>query len=57
MTDFRSGPETSSTMLTQHDRKLAIQVFKKLYKTETKSENHKTCPRVMISNVEAVIKI
>ena len=31
-TDFRSGPETSSTMLTQHDRKLAIQVFKNCIK-------------------------
>jgi hypothetical protein len=27
-----------------------------LYKTQTKSENHETCPRVMISYVEAVIK-
>jgi hypothetical protein len=29
----------------------------KLYKTQTKSENHETCPHVMISYVEAVIKI
>jgi hypothetical protein len=29
----------------------------KLYKTQTKSENHETCPRVMISYVEVVIKI
>jgi hypothetical protein len=29
----------------------------KLYKTQTKSENHETCPRVMISYVEAMIKI
>jgi hypothetical protein len=28
-----------------------------LYKTQTKSENHETCPRIMISYVEAVIKI
>jgi hypothetical protein len=28
-----------------------------LYKTQTKSENHETCPRVMISYVENVIKI
>jgi hypothetical protein len=27
-----------------------------LYKTQTNSENHETCPRVMISYVEAVIK-
>jgi hypothetical protein len=27
-----------------------------LYKTQTKSENHETCPRVMISYIEAVIK-
>ena len=29
----------------------------KLYKTQTKSKNHETCPRVMISYVEAMIKI
>jgi hypothetical protein len=29
----------------------------KLYKTQTKSGNHETCTRVMISYVEAVIKI
>jgi hypothetical protein len=29
----------------------------KLYKTQTKSENHETCPHVMISYVEDVIKI
>jgi hypothetical protein len=29
----------------------------KLYKTQTKSENHETYPHVMISYVEAVIKI
>ena len=28
-----------------------------MYKTQTKSENHETCPRVMISYIEAVIKI
>jgi hypothetical protein len=28
-----------------------------LYKTQTKSKNHETCPHVMISYVEAVIKI
>ena len=28
-----------------------------MYKTQTKSENHETCPRVMISYVENVIKI
>jgi hypothetical protein len=28
-----------------------------LYKTQTKSENHETCPRVMISYIEVVIKI
>jgi hypothetical protein len=28
-----------------------------LYKTQTKSENHETCPRVIISYVQAVIKI
>jgi hypothetical protein len=27
-----------------------------LYKTQTKSENHETCPHVMISYVEVVIK-
>jgi hypothetical protein len=27
-----------------------------LYKTQTKSENHETCPRVMISYIEVVIK-
>jgi hypothetical protein len=43
-------------MLTQQGRELAIQVFKKLYKTQTNSENHETCPRVMISYVGAVIK-
>ena len=53
-TDFRSGPETSSTMLTQHGRELAIEFFKIV--TQTNSENHETCPRVMISYVEAVIK-
>jgi hypothetical protein len=34
----------------------ALYVYK-LYKTQTKSENHETCPRVMISYVEAMIKI
>jgi hypothetical protein len=29
----------------------------KMYKTLTKSENHETCPHVMISLVEVVIKI
>jgi hypothetical protein len=28
-----------------------------LYKTQTKSENHETCPRVMISYIEPVIKM
>jgi hypothetical protein len=40
-------------MLTKHNRELAIQLFK----TQTKSENHETFPHVMISYVEAVIKI
>jgi hypothetical protein len=55
-TDFRSGLETSSTMLTQHGRELAIQLFKNFYKTQTNLENHETCPHVMISYVESVIK-
>jgi hypothetical protein len=54
--DFRSGPETSSTMLTQHGHELAIQLFKNFIKTQTNLENHETCPRVMISYVESVVK-
>jgi hypothetical protein len=43
-------------MLTKHDRELVIQLFK-MYKTQTKSENYEIDPHVMISYVEAVIKI
>jgi hypothetical protein len=32
-------------------------VILKLYKTQTKSENHETCQHVMISYVEPIIKI
>jgi hypothetical protein len=31
-TDFRSGPETSSNMLTKHGRELVIHVFKNYIK-------------------------
>jgi hypothetical protein len=51
-----SGPETSSTMLTQHGRELAIQLFKNCIKHKQNKKNHETCPRVMISYVEAMIK-
>jgi hypothetical protein len=44
-------------MLTKHGRELGIHMFKNCNKTQTKSENHETCPRVMISYVQAVIKI
>jgi hypothetical protein len=54
-TEFRNRPKSSKTMLTNHDRELAIKLFKKC-KTQTKSENHETCPHVMISYVEVVIK-
>jgi hypothetical protein len=57
MTDFIRGPETSSTMLTQHGRELAIQLFKNYIKHKQSQKNHETCPRVMISYVEVVIKI
>jgi hypothetical protein len=43
-------------MLTKHDHELAIQLFKKMYKPQTKSENHETCRHVMISYVEPMIK-
>jgi hypothetical protein len=33
------------------------QIVLKVYKTQTKSENHETCRDVMISYVEALIKI
>jgi hypothetical protein len=36
----------------KHECKLAVQLFYKLYKTQTKSENHETCRYVMISYVE-----
>jgi hypothetical protein len=39
-TDFRSGLETSSTMLTQHGRELAIHVFKNFIK-------HKQTQKIM----------
>jgi hypothetical protein len=39
-TDFRSGPETSSTMLTQHGHELAIKVFKNCIK-------HKQSQKIM----------
>jgi hypothetical protein len=44
-------------MLTKHGREIAIKLFKNCIKTQTKSENHETCPHVMISYVEDVIKI
>jgi hypothetical protein len=40
MTDFRSGPETSSTMLAQHGRELAVQLFKNFIK-------HKQSQKIM----------
>jgi hypothetical protein len=42
-------------MLTKHGRELAIKLFKNYIKQKM-SENHETCPHVMISYVEAVIK-
>jgi hypothetical protein len=39
-TDFISGPETSSTMLTQHGRELVIELFKNYIK-------HKQCQKIM----------
>jgi hypothetical protein len=54
---FRNRPDFLNTMLTKHDRELAIQLCLKLYKTQTKSENHETCWHVMISYVESLIKI
>jgi hypothetical protein len=54
---FRNIPEFSSTMLTKHDRELAIQLCLIFYKTQTKSKNHETCQDVMISYVETQIKI
>jgi hypothetical protein len=39
-TDFRSGPEISSTMLTQHGRELDIQLFKNFIK-------HKQTQKIM----------
>jgi hypothetical protein len=39
-TNFRSGPETSSTMLTQYGRELAIQLFKNFIK-------HKQSQKIM----------
>jgi hypothetical protein len=51
---FQEQTGTSSTMLT----KMAVNLPSTcLYKTQIKSENHETCPRVMISYIEAVIKI
>jgi hypothetical protein len=44
-------------MLTKHDRELAIKLFKKYIKHKQSQKNHETCPHVMISYVEAVIKI
>jgi hypothetical protein len=44
-------------MLTKHDCELAVKLFKNCIKHKKKSENHKTCPHVMISYVEDVIKI
>jgi hypothetical protein len=57
MTDFKSSPETSSNMLTKHGHELVIQLFKNYIKHEQSQKNRETCPHVMISYVEAVIKI
>jgi hypothetical protein len=43
-------------MLTQHGRELAIHMFKNCIKHKQSQKNLETCPRVMISYVEAVIK-
>jgi hypothetical protein len=51
-TDFRSRPESSSTMLTKHDCELAIQLFKNCIKHKQSQKNHETCPHVMISYIE-----
>jgi hypothetical protein len=40
MADLRSRPEPSSTMLTKHDRELAIQLFKNCIK-------HKQSQKIM----------
>jgi hypothetical protein len=40
MTDFRRGPETSSTNLTKHGRELAIHMFKNCIK-------HKQSQKIM----------
>jgi hypothetical protein len=56
-TSYDPFQELSSTMLTKHDRELAIQLFKNCIKHKQSQKNHETCPHVMISYVEAVIKI
>jgi hypothetical protein len=50
------GPETSSNMLTKHGRELVIHMFKNCIKHKQSQKKNETCPRVMISYIEAVIK-
>jgi hypothetical protein len=44
-------------MLTKHGRELAILMFKNCIKHKQSQKNPETCPRVMISYVQAAIKI
>ena len=53
---IRNSHEISSISLTQHVEVLAGNVIFKLYKMQTKSENHETCRGVVLSHVEAVVK-
>jgi hypothetical protein len=41
MTDFRSGLEFSSTMVTKHDREFVIQLFKNYIKYKQSQKNMK----------------
>jgi hypothetical protein len=44
-------------MLTKYDRELAIELFKNYIKHKQSQKNYETCTHVMISYVEAMIKI
>ena len=53
----KNRPPISNILFMKHDYELAVELFFKFYKKQTKTKNLETCRDVMISYVEAVIKI
>jgi hypothetical protein len=53
----RNSHKILKSLSTEHDHPRCGRSVFKLYKIQTKSENHKTCRGVMLSHVEAMIKI